>query len=167
MISKKIKNIFIISIVFFSIFLFSNNILADDIASIEIIPEKPEPESEIEIRTFIDINGIEQVNIKIQECDIKTGLCYPDTRKNITMNKVDDNNFIATHKLIEPKASYIQYDLLVKSDLGWEILIEEEKTNLADSSINGNGNEDTPGFEIIVLFLAVSIIILLLNKRKR
>ena len=71
----------------------------------------------------------------------------------------------------ESKATYIQYNLLVKSETGWVTLIEEEKTNLADSNNNGNGivngNEDTPGFEIIAIFLAISSIILFLSNRKR
>ena len=167
MISRKIKNIFIISIVFFSIFLFSNNILADDIATIEIIPEKPAPESNIEIKAIIDMEAIDQIYVIIQECDINTGICYE--RQNISLNKISDNEYKTSLKLKESKATYIQYNLLVKSELGWETLIEEEKTNLLitnNGNGNANGNEDTPGFEIIVLFLAI-ISLILFNKRKR
>jgi hypothetical protein len=148
-------------------YLISNNILAEDNAIIEIIPEAPEPESDIEIKAFIDMEGIEQVYIIIQECDINTGICYE--RKNISLNKISDNTYSNSYKLKESKATYIQYNLLVKSDTGWETLIQEEKTNLLDTKNNGdvNGNEDTPGFEIIASLLAIISIILLLNKRKR
>lgn len=169
--NKKIKNIFIIFIFLFGLNLTSNNILANDNVNIEIIPASPEPESEIEIKVFINIDGIEQVNIEIQECNITTGLCFPNSRKNITMSKIDDNNYIAIHKLIESKASYIEYNLLVKTEIGWEYLIEKEKTNLTEPKNNGdsniNGNGDTPGFEIITLFLSIIIVLLILNKRKR
>jgi hypothetical protein len=169
--SKKIAKILIISILVFGFYFVSNNSLAEDTTNIEIIPDSPEPASEIEIRAYIDITGAQQVNLEIQECDEKTGICYPDSRKNITMIKIDENTYTATHKLIKSEASYIQYDLVVKTDLAWQKLIDKEKTYLSDSTNNGNGNTngdgDTPGFEIIAIFLAIIIMIAILDKIKR
>ena len=103
--SRKLKNIFIISIIIFGLYLSSNNILAEDTVTVEIIPDSPKPESEIEIKAFIDIDGIEHVYIIIQECDINTGICYE--RQNISLNKIDDNTYKASYKLKESKATMI------------------------------------------------------------
>ena len=166
--NRKLKKIFISTIIIFVLYLTSNSILANNTATIEIIPEFPEPESEIEIKAFIDIDDIEQVYTEIQECNINTGICY--IRSNISLTKINDNTYKTSFKLTESRATYIQYNLLVKTDLGWETLIKEEKTNLFLQNNNGNdgnGNEETPGFGIIGILLGFFCIILLFNKRKR
>jgi len=166
--NRKIKKILITIFIIFGLNLTSYNILAIDTATVEIIPENPEPESEIEIKAFIDIDGVEQAYVQIQECDIITGICYE--RQNISLSKIDDNTYKTTYTLIESKATYIQYNLLVKTNFDWETLIKEKKTDLSLSPKNGNGNdgnEDTPSFGIIGVLLGIICIILFFNKRKR
>ena len=149
------------------VFLINNSALAISATTVEIIPESPEPKSEIEIIATIDMEGVEQTYIQIQECDINTGICYE--RKNISLSKVDESQYKTSYTLEQSKATYIQYDLIVKTGLGWETLIKEKKTDLLISQNNGNGgngNQETPGFEILGIFLGFLIIILLF-KRKR
>lgn len=158
---------FVIFFIILGMFLINNSALAISATTIEIIPEKPEPKSEIEIIATVDMEGVEETYIQIQECDINTGICYE--RKNISLSKVDDNTYKTSYNLKESKATYIQYDLIVKTGLGWENLIKEKKTDLLISQNNGNGgngNQDTPGFEILGIFLGILVIILLF-KRKR
>ena len=165
---KITKNIFIIILIILGLFLTNNSAIAENATTIEIIPESPEPKSEIEIIASIDMEGIEQVNILIQECDSNTGICYE--RHNISLSKVDDTEYKTSYALKESKATYIQYDLIIKTGLGWETLIKEEKTNLLISQDNdngGNGNQNTPGFEILGIFLGILLIILLFKKRDR
>ena len=70
------------------VFLINNSALAISATTVEIIPESPEPKSEIEIIATIDMEGVEQTYIQIQECDINTGICYE--RKNISLSKADE-----------------------------------------------------------------------------
>lgn len=161
------RNIFVIIFIILGLFLSNNSAIAENATTIEIIPESPEPQSEIEIIASIDIEGIEQVNIHIQECDSKTGICYE--RHNISLSKVDDAEYKTSYTLTESKATYIQYDLIIKTDLGWETPIKEEKTNLLISQNNDNGengNQNTPGFEILGIFLGILIILLLFKKKR-
>lgn len=161
------RNIFVIVFVILGLFLTNNSAIAENATTIEIIPESPEPKSEIEIIASIDIEGIEQVSINIQECDSNTGICYE--RQNISLSKVDETEYKTSYTLKESKATYIQYDLIIKTDLGWETLIKEEKTNLLISQDNGNGgngNQNTPGFEILGIFLGILMIILLFKKKR-
>ena len=154
-------------VIIFGMFFSNNSVLAINAITIEIIPESPEPKSEIDIIASIDMEGVELVHIQIQECDINTGICY--VRENISLSKLDDNSYKTSYKLKESKATYIQYDLIVKTGLGWETLIKEKKTDLLISDNNGNGgngNQDTPGFEILGIFLGI-LIIMLYFKRKR
>ena len=166
--NRKINKIFFAIFIIFGLFLTSYNIMAINVTTIEIIPESPKPKSEIEINAFIDIDGVEQAYLQIQECDINTGICYE--RQNLSLSKIDDNTYTTSYILKESKATYIQYDLLVKTTIGWEILIKERKTDLLLSQNNGNnnnGNQETPGFEIIGIFLGILSIMLLFRKRKR
>ncbi len=165
----KINKKFITVLIIFGLYLTSYNILALNASTIEIIPEKPEPESEIQIRAIIDTEGVEQAYFLIQECDINTGICYE--RQNLSLARLDESTYRTSYLLKEPKATYIQYNLLVKTNFGWETLIKEKKIDLEISQNNdnngGNGNQDTPGFEIIGIFLGILCMMMLFRKRKR
>lgn len=166
----KFDKIFISMFIIFVLIISSANIVAKNASTLEIIPETPEPKSQIIIKAFIDVEGVVQAYLQIQECDINTGICYE--RQNLSFNRLNENTFRTSYTLKEAKATYIQYDLIVKTELGWETLIKEKKTDLLISQNNGNndggnGNQDTPGFEIIGIFIGILTIILLSRKRKR
>jgi hypothetical protein len=167
---RKFKNIIIATFIIIILSLSSSIIIAKNVSTVEIIPEKPKPQSDIDIKANIDFEGIENVYLQIQECDINTGICYE--RQNLTLNKLNENTFITSYTLKEAKATYIQFDLIVKTEFGWETPIKENKINLDLTQTNGdnnggNGDQDTPGFEIMGLFLGLIFIIFFINKKKR
>lgn len=167
---KKINNILTTIFIIIVLTLSSSIVIAKNVSNVEIIPEKPQPQSNIEIKAIIDIEGIQNVYLQIQECDINTGICYE--RNNLTLNRLNENTFRTSYTLKEAKATYIQYDLIVKTELGWETPIKEKKVDLDISQSNGdnnggNGNQDTPGFEMISIFLGIIIMMLFIAKRKR
>jgi len=168
--NKKINNILTTTIIIIVLTLSNSIIIAKNVSNVEIIPEKPQPESNIEIKATVDIEGIQNVYLQIQECDINTGICYE--RNNLTLNRLNENTFRTSYTLKEAKATYIQYDLIVKTEFGWETPIKEKKVDLDISQSNGdtnggNGNQDTPGFEMISIFLGIIILMLIIAKRKR
>ena len=169
-IKRKYKNKFIAILIITFLSFSSSIIIAKNVTTVEIIPEKPKPQSDIDIEATIDIDGIENAYLQIQECDINTGICYE--RQNLTLNRFNENTFRTSYTLKESKATYIQYDLIVRTEFGWETPIKENKINLDLSQTNGdnnggNSNQDTPGFEVIGLFLGILFIILYIDKKKR
>jgi hypothetical protein len=156
--------------IIFLLALSSSIVIAENVTNVVIIPEKPKPQSDIQIQATIDLEDIENVYLLIQECDINTGICYE--RNNLTLARLNENTFKTSYTLKEAKATYIQYDLIVKTNLGWETLIKENKIDLDISQSNGdnnggNGDQDTPGFEAIGIFLGIIIMMLFMSKRKR
>ena len=154
------------------------------VEEITLSPEEPEPLSEVTfIATVTSEESLDQVNIIVRKCKKVEGqeLCYVDSI-NESMS-LFENTYRATVTLKHDDATYIKYNLVIKSEGIW-YEYDPIQVNLTVEPANGNGNGDgtngngsnggngengdngTPGFEIISLLIAIVIGVLLLGKKR-
>lgn len=160
---KKIK--IIILMVLGLSFLF-NSVSAKTTINVDIEPNEPAPASKITITANITSDrDIDKVYIDIQEC--KEDMCF--LNENVTMVKVN-SNYQKQYQLTRDVATYFKYSIAVKFEDGsWYSQAEKTNITLKPSSNNNGtngGNNDTPGFELIIL-IATVLITIFLFKRKR
>ena len=138
-----------------SIFLSTTTTLIATNPDIEITlnPKNPAPKSVV---TFsVDINGdsISTVRLIIRECNKETGLCHMP--QNISMSKVDDDTYEADVKLKQDDVNSLTYKIAIQSEGKWREYKEYTTDLTTKSDKNQNDSNGTPGFEIIILFLAL------------
>jgi hypothetical protein len=136
---------------------------------VELNPSKPTPLSKITFNVEISEQDANNVELYIQECSSKAGICYSDSRKNLVMDKVNDFEYKVSTELIRKEADYIQYNISVETESGWVHYDDLITVNLdlkSNNSGNGGGDNETPGFEIIILILGVAIVIFILGKKR-
>ena len=152
----------------------SFSVTAEVFADISITPEKPEQLSTITITANITSDEtIEEVFFNVHEC--KPSLCFDI--ENISMD-FDGENYIAEFTLVESETTYIEYWLDVNFGDSWDNT-STEKTNVTEKSEpnngNGNGNggqteddngDGSPGFEIILLMIAVFITYIIFRRKR-
>jgi len=132
-----------------------------------IEPEEPTTLSTITFTAAITSeDDIGEVRLIIEEC--KLGLCYLSS--NESMDMTENNTYQTQFTLTHADATYIKYHLEVESGGEW-FSYDIVETNLTadtdnDSSNGENGGNGTPGFEIAIFLLAISIGVLIF-KRKR
>ena len=169
------KNILVVSIVFVGLCLSSIGVVADPVVSdVVVTPTEPERESTITITaTITSDDEIDTVNLKIKECrglPEDGDLCY--TEETHEMTAAGDDTYTIDYDLHYSDTGYFGYYFEVISN-GESFTTIDDITNVvvkAGSSNGGNGGGDddngSPGFELISLFIAISIGVFLL-KRKR
>ena len=139
--------------------------------TVDIKPASPTPESTITFTATVEDENTNEVRLVLQECDSNTGICF--TKQNISMNAIDNDTYEVSFDLEHPEATYIQYSLIVNSNEGWKTYLDKTKYNLSEKQNDDNGkdgtnkNNDTPGFELILVLISVIFISIILNKRKR
>lgn len=138
--------------------------------TVTVDPAAPEIQGEVTFTATLDDENIVGVYMWVQECDAASGICYPDTEQNLTMEQTG-GTYTATTDLIRTGVTYLQYTLNVETSEGWIMYLEKTKVNLtvdSNGSTNGGngGGNGTPGFEIITLLAAVSIGVLLLRRKR-
>ena len=155
----------IIILLIVSIALISPFVAAD--ATVDIIPAKPKALDTIEVTAEITDENIVAVYTTIQECNENTGICY--TKDNKSMTETGTNQYTASIDLKHSDATYLQYTIHVQTADGWVEYEKDTKVNFDTSSSNGgsNNDNDTPGFEFVVLALSRMFISLLAYRRPR
>lgn len=165
---SKIGNLLIVTILLgFCLFCITPVLAEPVVEQVVIDPEEPAPKSTVNITTMISSDeDISDVHLLVQEC--KANLCFQ--RENVTMSLVDDE-YSYEYELSFDDATYFKYNFNILSGGKW---YETQITNVTlkeESDGNNNGGTDdngggTPGFELVSLFIAVSLGVLLF-KRKR
>ncbi len=172
---KKIVTLHFLTIMAMTLVLFVS--VASAIPTIELDPEQPKPlESVTFTATLSDVENIEKVTIRVQECGNEPGIgyiCYAD-EFNTTMTESSQNVYTASIELRHENAIEIKYQLRYLTDQGWISYPEGDlmKVDLDTSEEpngNTNGNDDTnqntPGFELMSIIAAVSLIVWFSRKR--
>lgn len=161
-----------ISIIFFLV-LFISAVNVNATPTVEDIttqPAQPTPLSTIKVIATITGENIISVNLTVAECD--ESLCYV-SHSNIVMSLNEDSKYEAelTLKDDRNRADHIQYQFII-NDNGTEYTFSDDSwktyfliTNNNDNQ-NTDNNDNTPGFELIILLVAVFISLIFL-KRKR
>ncbi len=148
--------------------------------TIEVNPSQPEPLGTVTFSAMIpDVEDIQKVTIRVQECGNEPNfgyICYTD-EFNKTMTKSADGTYSASITLAHENAIEIKYQLKYLTSQGWTSypsddlvkvdLDTSDQTNGDSNGDNGDSSSDTPGFEIITLFISVIFIMLILYRRKR
>ena len=142
---------------------------ADPIVAVD--PGTPTVQSTVTFTADLGDDDAISVWITVQECDANTGICFPDSLQNVSMTELADGSYEVSITLIHEDASYLQYTLLVESSEGWNEYLEKTRVDLAekqndDGPTNGEDNNSTPGFELILVAIAV-LFISLIYFRKR
>jgi len=159
------KNILMATIIIIGLFVSNSIVIAIPVVEdVTINPMEPTPLSTVTITaTITNGEGIDEVHLMIQECKSDV-LCF--FMENHTMNLVN-GEYQYNYKLQHEDATLFKYNFVILSNGKW--FITEETTDVylkLDSGDSGNGGNDTPGFELILLLIAIFVGVFLL-KRKR
>jgi len=161
------KNIKIVIMMLLSFCLLSNFVTAETEIEVDVQPAEPAPASSITITASITSEkNIDRVYIEMQEC--KEDLCFQ--KDNVSMTKTN-NNYQKQYQLVMTEATYFKYSLAILFEDGsWFNQSEKTEITLKPSSngTNGgnNGGNDSPGFELILLFAAISLTIVLFRRKR-
>lgn len=166
---KNNRKKYLVTFLFLGMILFTSiNVIAVDptLESFSIDPEEPAPLSDITVTADIGGEGITAVIVHIKECNKAQGVCF--IQQNGTMTELETGKFQAQFTLKEDKADYIQYyfDITIN---GEETRLDETWTIdlLVDSNNNtSNGDNGTPGFELIILIIAIGVGFILFRKKR-
>lgn len=116
-----------------------------------------------------EIYDANAVYIIVKECTSE--FCFPP--QNVSMPKIDDDTYEMPVLLQHDDAVYIEYQLVVESDMGWETsewtkvyLLEKPDNGETNDASNGDDDDGTPGFGVISVMMSI-IIGMLLFQRKR
>jgi hypothetical protein len=148
--------------------------------TVELNPAEPEPQGTVTFTATIpDVENIEKVTIRVQECGNEPDIgyiCYTD-EFNETMTESTENTYTASITLTHKNAIDLKYQLNYLTNQGWTIYPDDDlitvdldtsgQTNGDNNGDNGDSGSDTPGFELIGLALSVIFISLIMYRRKR
>ena len=164
---KNRRIISILTAIFFSsLLLLTLNVSAETTVNYTIYPEEPTPQSDVTITAVIDDITITSVYLEMQEC--AGDVCFGwDT--NVSMNPTgEENTYNAVTSLEHEDATYFSLRVVIERDETWETTTGY-KVNI-DLSDPGNGDNDngdnTPGFEMILLFIAILAGVILYGRKR-
>ena len=132
------------------------------IGEIKLTPAHPAPKSDVTFKTDISGGSVSEVRLIISECDKERGVCH--VPRNLSMNKISGNTYEKKVTLEWDEVTSITYHINLESDGKW-IDYDEYTTKLSTNSDSNNDTNGSPGFEIIVLLIAI-IGILIFKKFK-
>jgi len=164
---KKLRRIFLISVFLISMVLLnvSSSVIGEPIVGDIILnPEKPKMQSDVTFTVDISGDSISSVRLVLNECNKPKAICHAPPQ-NVSMNKVSGNTYRTVVTLQWDDVSSITYHIELKSGGKW-IVYEEFTTNLAIDSEGSSGSNGSPGFEIMVFFIAIVCVVLLFKKFK-
>ena len=164
---KTIKKILITIFIFLSLCLSTFSVNADPTIEIETNPANPERLSTFTIIAAITGENIISVKVTISECD--DSVCYV-SQSNIPMDLNEDGKYEAEITLTGTQESinHVQYVFMI-DDNGTEYQIQDLKTDLYTDNGNNDdgGDNESPGFELIVILASVFILLLVFKKRDK
>lgn len=162
---ETIKKISIIIILFLGLYLSTFNVSANPtIENMTTNPVKPEPLSTFTVIATITGENIISVNVTISECTEEPPAQCFKSHPNIPMTLNDNGKYEAEVTLTGTQESidHVQY-LFIINDNGIEYQVGDLKTYL---KTDNGGDNDSPGFELVILLIAAFISLIFL-KRKR
>jgi len=115
----------------------------------------------------VPISGEEpsEVYVNVEECNGKTGICYPDIQ-NVSMPLTSSSIYRTDVTLKHTDATYITITVAAKINDAWQES-SQKKVNLSVTP-NGNngGDKGTPGFEMVVFVAAIGVSLILINRKR-
>jgi len=167
----KQKNILLVALLIGSLLSITTNVSADPVIDTAIDPEEPEQLSSFTITADITYDEeIDSVNVTISECeDIE--LCF--LSETFPM-QLENGVYTYTYQITRDAATVVKYSYEIVSN-GSSYETEDEAIYLKmisgdddddDDGPADNGDNGTPGFELIILMVSIAIGIIYI-KRKR
>jgi len=161
---KNIKQKILLLLIIVGIHVSTISVAADPtLESFSIDPEKPTHLSDITVTADIGGEGITAVVVHIKECNKAQGVCL--SQQSEIMNE-SAGKFQAQFTLKSDTADYIQYyfDITINDD---EVRLDETWTiDLLVDSNDNNGDNENPGFELIILIIAIGVGLILFRKKR-
>ena len=169
------RNILVVSIVVIGLCLSSNSAMAAEPEyDVVLTPSEPERKGTVSFTATITADEeIQSVNLLIIECsagpDVSVEYCQSTDEVEMILEggvyKYED------YQLDHPEGTYLNYTLVITTDIDTYDDYEFTKVLFKPSSGNGGGDDGdddngSPGFELISLLIAISVGVFLL-KRKR
>jgi hypothetical protein len=134
-----------------------------------LIPNNPTAQSKIQFSVDVSGDDITFVRVNVEECNGKTGVCHQV--QNLTMSKVSDITYTQDVTLVYSDSTYITYWIAVQYGSLWKDSAHT-RLNLTvpqpdNNQTNGSGNnKKSPGFEIPIVVIAVSISLILIGRKR-
>ena len=172
---ETIKKTLITTILFLGLCFSTFGVNADPtVVAIVTDPVNPEPLSTFTVIATIIGDNITSVNAIVSQCSDVAGVCYTNASVSpVTSNADDEYEFQVTLEDDNNKSDHVQYAFVINDNgTSYQLgTLGEYKTYLdlgADNDgSNGDGTDNgSPGFELILLLIAV-FILLIYVKRKR
>lgn len=173
---KNRGNFLAIVLVILCLFLSTTTIVSADpnVSDIATIPENPEPLSTLKVIADVTGNNILSVKVTISECtEGPPEQCF-DPHTNLVMELNDDGKYETEVTLTGtvPSIDHLQYAFTVDddgteyilTDPSWRTYLDVGTDN--DGTNDDGGDNDSPGFELVILLVAVIVGVLLYIKKR-
>lgn len=132
---------------------------------ITVTPSEPAALSTVSISVPINGEAPSEVRVTVEECNGKTGVCYPDIQ-NVSMPLISSSIYRTDVTLKHSDATYITCKIVAKIGGVWQES-STKRVNLSENT-NGNNGDDkkTPGFEIVVFVIAIGISLIVIGRKR-
>ncbi|MCX6670677.1 MAG: hypothetical protein NTX92_01990 [Euryarchaeota archaeon] len=133
--------------------------------TITVSPSEPAALSTVTISVPISGETPSDVRVTVEECNGKTGVCYPDIQ-NVSMPLISSGIYRTDVTLKHADATYITCQVVAKISGTWEPSVKKN-VNLSVNSNGNNGNDNNiPGFGVIVLVIAIGVSLIVMSRKR-
>lgn len=136
--------------------------------TVELDPTNPKPQETISFTaTITDVDNIEKVTIRVQECGNEPGIgyiCYTE-EFNETMDESDLNMYTASVTLKQENAIELKYEINYLTGDGWIsypegsnnlVTVDLDTSTQTNDGSNNDETSDTPGFEFMFMLFSIA-----------
>lgn len=131
---------------------------------ISVSPSSPAPQSTITLSLSMSGDTPSEVRVRVEECNGNTGVCFADVQ-NASMSLVSTGNYQASVTLKHADATYINCTVLAKVNGNWVSSAKWKRVDLSETP-DGPGDNGTPGFELVVVLVAVGLSFILIRRMR-
>ncbi|MBN1861200.1 MAG: hypothetical protein JW840_07045 [Candidatus Thermoplasmatota archaeon] len=127
-------------------------------------PSDPTVQSTVTVTATISGDTIDAVYFIYKECDPE--LCK--LTENVSMSETSEGVYETTFTLTYDKATYMTYHFNIYSGGSWK---ETDNVDVTlqpkqNGDTNGNDNNQSPGFELLFVLVALSILVIVFGKKR-
>jgi hypothetical protein len=173
---RYIKNNLILgSSIIATLLLFSTFSVADPVLENVIIePDEITVKSDVTVTASFDWDNITDVILYIEECSSIQQSCFITHSEK--MSTINNSEFTATIPLTIDKTTYITYYFDVVADgqtyqlinlSSWTVNLNLDNDNTNQNGDEATNDDGTPGFEILIFFIAIISALIIYRKRLR
>jgi len=131
---------------------------------ISVSPSSPAPQSTITLSISLSGDTPSEVRVRVEECNGNSGICFADFQ-NVSMALVSTGSYQTSVTLKHLDATYINCTALAKVDGNWVLSAKWKRVDLSENP-DGPGDNGTPGFDLVVLLVAVGLSFILIRRKR-